>query len=133
MPITFAMNHDGGYLEILYKGQISDAELLSAYKSYFDSDEAISVVNDLTDLSEADLSALSSDAIRELADYIINAYKKSGIASLKTAIYAPDPLKFGLSRMYANISFDTPQHIEIFQEREKAIQWLTQADIDISN
>jgi hypothetical protein len=37
----------------------------------FDSDDAIPASNDLTDLSEADLSNLSSDAIRELADYII--------------------------------------------------------------
>ncbi len=53
------MNHDGGYLEIKYKGQISDSEVLSAYESYFDSDDAIPASNNLTDLSEADLSNLS--------------------------------------------------------------------------
>ena len=65
------MNHDGGYLEIKYKGQVSDSEVLSAYESYFNSDNAIPASNDLTDSSEADLSNLSSDAIRELSDYII--------------------------------------------------------------
>ena len=72
MPITFSRNHDDGYLEIKYKGQISDSELLNAYKSYFGSDDAIPVLNGLTDLSEADFSNLSSDAIQELADYIIH-------------------------------------------------------------
>ena len=133
MPITFSRNHDDGYLEIKYKGQISDSELLSAYTSYFDSSDAIPVTNDLTDLSEADLNHLSSEAIRELADYIISSYKKSGITSLKTAIYAPKLLEFGLSRMYKTISFETPQYIEIFQEREKALQWLRQENISKSS
>ena len=124
MPITFSRNDDEGYLEIKYKGQISDSELLNAYKSYFGSDEAIPVLNDLTDLSEADLTNLSSDAIQKLAEYITRSYKRSGINSLKTAIYAPDSLKYGLSRMYEAISYETPQHIEIFEDRQAAIQWL---------
>ena len=129
MPITFSRNDDEGYLEIKYKGQISDSELLSAYKSYFSSDDAIPVLNDLTDLSEADLSNLSTEAIQELADYIIRLYEKSGITSLKSAIYAPDPLQFGLSRIYHTISAETPQDMELFRDREKAIQWLRHANI----
>jgi len=132
MPITFLRNDDEGYLEIKYIGQISDSELLSAYKSYFSRDDALPVLNDLTDLSEADLAHLSRDAIQELADYITRSYEKSGVKSLKTAIYAPDPLKFGLARMYEAISYDTPQHIEIFKDREEAIRWLTQEDIGTS-
>jgi hypothetical protein len=132
MPIKFSRNHDDEYVEIKYNGQISDSELLSAYKSYFGSNDAIPVLNDLTDLSEADLSILSSDAIQELADYIIYSYKRSGITSFKTAIYAPDELEFGLSRMYVTISYETPQHIKIFKDREKAIQWLRQANISTS-
>ena len=62
MPITFSMNHDDGYLEIIYKGQISDSEVLSAYKSFYGSDNAILTSNGLTDLSEADLTNFSSDA-----------------------------------------------------------------------
>ena len=133
MPITFSRNDDEGYLEIRYKGQISDSELLNAYKSFFSSDEAIPILNDLTDLSEADLTNLSSGAIQELADYITRSYKESGISSLKTAIYAPDSLRYGLSRMYATISYDTPQHIQIFRDREEAIQWLKKANISTSN
>jgi hypothetical protein len=75
MPITFSRNDEKGYLEIKYKGQISDSELLNAYKSFFSSGEAIPVLNDLTDLSEADLTNLSSGAIQELADYITRPTK----------------------------------------------------------
>ena len=99
MPITFSRNDDEGYLEIKYKGQISDSELLNAYKSYFGSDEALPVNNDLTDLSECDLTILSVDAIQELSDYITCSCKESGISSLKTVIYAPELLKYGLSGM----------------------------------
>ena len=99
MPITYSMNHDEGYLEIIYKGQISDAEFLDTYKSLLNSYDRIPATNNLTDISEADLTNLSSDAIRELSDYILRLYKKTGITSLKTAIYAPDSLQFGLSRV----------------------------------
>jgi len=133
MPISFTRNDDDGYLEIKYKGQISDSELLNAYKSFFSSDEAIPVLNDLTDLSEADLTNLSSGAIQELADYITRSYKESGISPLKTAIFAPDSLKYGLSRMYQTISYDTPQHMEIFRDREEAIQWLRQSNTNTSS
>ena len=129
MPIIFSKNHDDGYLEIKHKGQISDSELLSAYTSYFGSDYAIPVLNDFTDLSEADLTNLSTEAIQELADYIIRLYEKAGITSLSTAIYAPDPLQFGLSRIYHTISAETPQDMKLFRDREKAIQWLRQANI----
>lgn len=129
MPITFSRHDDEGYLEIKYKGQISDSELLSAYKSFFRSDNAIPVLNDLTDLSEADLTNLSSKAIEELADYITRSYKESGITSFKTAIYAPNELEFGLSRMYDIISYDTPQLIKSFKEKEEAIHWLRQANM----
>ena len=133
MPIIFSMNHDDGYLEIKYKGQISDSEVLSAYKSYFSSDDSIQVSNDLTDLSEADFTNFSNDAIQELAVYITRSYKKTGIISLKSAIYAPDSLEFGLSRMYEILSSETPQDIKVFKDREKAIQWLRQAFISTSS
>ena len=129
MPITFSMNHDDGYLEIIYKGQISDSEVLSAYKSFFGSDNGILTSNGLTDLSEADLTNFSNDAIRELADYVIRLYKNTGNTSLKIAIYAPELFPFGLSRMFQALSYETPQGVEIFKDREKAIQWLRQADI----
>lgn len=124
MPITFSMIHDGGYLEIKLKGQISDSELLSAYKSYFNSGNWVPGSNDLTDVSEADLAYLSNDAIRALADFISSLYNENDSTPMKTAIYAPQDLSFGLSRMYEALIFGTAQDIEIFKDREMAIQWL---------
>lgn len=124
MPITFSMNHEDGYLEIKYKGPISDAEFLNDYKSFFNINGGTPATNDLTDLSESDLSNLSSDAIRNLSNYISRLYKETRATSLKTAIYAPDPLQYGLSRMYKAGIYGTTQNIEIFEDREKAIQWL---------
>jgi hypothetical protein len=54
------MNHDDGYLEIKFKKPISDAEFLNEYQSFFTMNAGTPVTNDLTDLSEADLSNLSS-------------------------------------------------------------------------
>ena len=124
MPITYSMNHDEGYLEIIYKGQISDAEFLDTYKSLLNSYDRIPATNNLTDISEADLTNLSSSAIQTLAEYSNRSYKEAGTTSFKTAIYAPVPIQFGLSRMFEALAHETLHEVEVFQDREKAIQWL---------
>jgi hypothetical protein len=77
-------------------------------------------------ISEADLSSLTTEGIRALADYFISMFpEKNYVTSMKkTAIYAPKTLNFGLARMYSVFAFKSSQNIEIFSEREKAIQWL---------
>ncbi len=126
MPITIVMNHEAGYFVSHYKGAITDADLLNDWKSIFNNGNWIPDTNELADLSEADLSSLTTEGIRALADYFISMFpEKNYITSMnKTAIYAPKTLNFGLARMYSVFAFKSSQNIEIFSEREKAIQWL---------
>ena len=83
----------------------------------------MSCSNSLTDLSEADLSNLSNDAIRMLADFFSSLCNNN--TAMKTAIYATQDLSFGLSRVYEALIYGNAQDIEIFKDREKAIQWLS--------
>ena len=125
MPITIVMNHEAGYFVSYYKRAITDADLLNDWKFIMDSGAWIPDTNELADLSEADLSSLTTDGIRALADYFISMSTDRNVASMKkTAIYAPNELNFGLARMYGVFAFGSSQKIEFFYEREKAIQWL---------
>ena len=125
MPITIVKNHEAGYFVSHYKGAITDADLLNDWKSIFDSGDWMPDTNELADLSEADLSSLTTDGIRALADYFISMSTENNVTSMKkTAIYAPKTLNFGLARMYGVFAFESSQNIEIFYKREEAIQWL---------
>ena len=124
MPITFSMNHEGGYFVAHYKGAISDKDV-DEWKSYHSGIDLMPNINQLTDLSDADLSGVTTTGIQAIADYFIFIYREYNITSMKTAIYAPQTLSFGLSRMYEALAYETAQDIEIFNDREKAIQWLT--------
>jgi hypothetical protein len=81
--------------------------------------------NELVDLSEADLSSFTSREIDALADKIQQFYKDYNVKSVKVAIYAPETLKYGLSRIYDAFSYGSPEEIQIFKERQKAVQWLS--------
>lgn len=125
MPITFSMNHDGRYFVAQYKEVISDADLLDDWKSFINGFDTIPSIDQLADFSDADLSSLTNTGIQALADYFIHIYRENNIASMKTAIYAPQALSFGLSRVYEALTGETDQEIGIFEDREKAMQWLT--------
>ena len=125
MPITIVMNHEAGYFVSHYKGSITDAELLNDWESIIDSGAWIPDTNELADLSEADLSNITTDGIRALADYFISLSTENNVTpNKKTAIYAPNELNFGLARMYGIFAFGSSQNIEFFYKREEAIQWL---------
>ena len=125
MPITIVMNHEAGYFVTHYKGIITDADLLNDWKSIFTNGVWIPDTNELADLSEADLGSLTTDGIQALADYFKSMSTDRNVASMKkTAIYAPETLTFGLSRMYSAFAFESSQNIEVFSEREEAIKWL---------
>ena len=125
MSITIEMNHEAGYFVSHYIGVITDADLLKDWKSIFKSGVWIPDLNELADLSEADLNSLTHDGIKTIAYYFNYMTTENNITFIKkTAIYAPNALNFGLSRMYSVFAYDSSQYIEVFREREKAIQWL---------
>jgi len=126
MPIIFSMNQDDGYLLVQYKGAISDKDLLDEWKSFLNSFDSIQGINQLTDFSDADLKGLTNSGIHALADYFNFIYQENNITSMKTAIYANQKLSFGLSRMYEALTSETTHDIEVFEDRERAIQWLRQ-------
>jgi len=133
MPIIFSMNHEDGYFIAQYKGAISDEALLDEWKSYLNRFDSIQGINQLADLSDADLSGLTVSGIQALSDYFNLISRETNFTSMKIAIYAPEALSFGLSRMYEALTDDIGQAIEVFKDRKEAIRWLTQANISASS
>lgn len=80
----------------------------------------------LLDVSHGDLSKLDAQQMRDIADF---ACSKS--THTKTALYCPDDLNYGISRMYEGIASarTAKSEIRIFREESEALAWLAQSVI----
>ena len=79
---------------------------------------------EFADLSEADMRLVTSSGLAELANDVEEEFRKLGIESIKTAVYSPDDLPFGLGRVYQAWSDESPERVRVFRDRSKAIEWL---------
>ena len=123
MPVSFSVDQNEGYFTSHYTGTIHDPDLHLAWKQFLDGDQWVPGLNELADLSESDLSKVSTGAIKQLALYVKHTYESRGIKT-RVAIYAPADLPFGLARVYDTWATDSPETIRVFRDREKAVEWL---------
>lgn len=59
MPITFSVNQDDGYLTAAYTGKITDDDLLDSWTDFFQGGNWVPGLNELVDLSQADLTGIT--------------------------------------------------------------------------
>lgn len=124
MSITFKVFNDKCYFESKYTGIIDDNTILESYKKFFEGYNWNSSLNELVDLSESDLNALTSNGIIELQKYIENHYDKNNVTSLKTAFYVPNDLAYGLANIYAAYADESPENTMHFKNKSEAEKWL---------
>ncbi|MBN2425823.1 MAG: hypothetical protein JXR46_01040 [Calditrichaceae bacterium] len=124
MPLTFTVNHKPGYVLCRYSGKITDEEIFNSWKSFYESDNWIPGMNFLSDISDVDGSAISSDGLRRLAQYSRTVHEKNNVSAVKVAIYASRPLPFGLARMYEGYSYRSPEMVRVFKSKVAAEAWL---------
>ncbi len=126
MTILFSINQNKGYFTSKYEGSISDSELLCAYKDFFQGGEWVAGLNELCDLSEANLINITSKGLEALADYTEEIYKQNGHEKVKTAEYAPKDFHFGIARMYSAMADESRENVKVFHEIKDAENWLAQ-------
>lgn len=124
MSITFRTFKEKCYFESTYAGIIDDNEILESYRIFFESNNWNPSLNELVDLSEGDISTLTSKGIIELQKYIESHFIKNNVTSLKTAFYVPNDLSYGLANIYAVYSLDSPENTKHFKNKTEAEKWL---------
>lgn len=124
MPITFTTHHARGYFIAKYTGEITDVELLRAYQEYFQGEEWTPGLNELSDISEANLSKVSSEGLRSLAAYARYIFNTHDVGTIKTAEYAPKDGIYGLARMYAAMTFESKEKVHVFRDLAEATRWV---------
>ena len=124
MPLHFSQEPDQPYFVTRFVGQIDDAQMLEYYSSVHLRTDFEPSRGELADLSEADMTRVTTRAIEELAMEIKETLAKLGIESVKAAVYSPNDMPFGLGRIYQAWSDLSPELVKVFRDRDKAIEWL---------
>ena len=126
MPIKFTIVKESNYFIAKWEGKINDAEIMEAYREFFEDDEWTPGMNELADFSQSNLTDVKSHSFDRLGQYIHRTYKKNNVADMKCASYAPEDLAFGLLRLYELITDDdSPETTKVFKNIDEAEQWLT--------
>lgn len=124
MPVKFELNPRGKYFISRWLGKVSDVEILEAYKGFFGGEAWSPSFNALTDLSQADFADVSADGLMKLAEFSKKNYNKHGISVVKTAVFSPGDLEYGMARVYGAYTHDVPETVEVFRSYQDAVQWL---------
>lgn len=109
-------------LHIRFTGVVSRAEVVGWAKELTQIEEALPTIpHRFTDLSDLDDIPIGYDEINHFRR------RRESIAQrnpIRSAVYAPSDLQFGLSRMYQMLSSSPDTEVEIFRDREEAMAWL---------
>jgi hypothetical protein len=124
MPVTFELNNNDGYFISTWTGAITNAEMLTAYKDFFEGEEWSPALNELANTSQADLFNITSLGLRQLALYMQQVHKTNGLASVRTSAYCPQDLPFKLAIIYESWIKESPESIKVFSDVHEAESWL---------
>jgi hypothetical protein len=122
MPIKFTVYSNDGYYVSKSIGSITDTEMLDDYGRFFASDEWIPGMNELADISETDVAQITKDGVKDLAGLIEGIFRQHETFP-RVAVYAPNDLPYGLSRMYS-VEAERFESIKVFRDLDEARAWL---------
>jgi len=105
----------------IFTGEVLGADIIEAVKALYASGPTL---NHLWDLTEADMSAVKSDDLRQIA--LIAKQSSPGGRNGRTAIVSNSDLGYGLSRMYSSFAEMSGHSAEVrsFRSRKEAEQWI---------
>ena len=126
MPLQFSLEPDRPYFLTRFIDQVDDGQMFDYYGQLYSRPELTPVKAELVDLSEADLRQVSASALADLAEMMEEEFQRLGVESVKTAIYGPDDMPFGLSRIYQAWSESSPELVRVFRDKNEAIEWLSE-------
>ena len=123
MGITFNINEKKGFFVSTWVGDISDADLQSAYRSLFEDERFKPGMIEIADMREAQMEAVTSDGLYRLSAMVCRELEGK-CEKFKVAIIAPALLPYGLSRAYEVISASSEENVRVFRELDKAFEWV---------
>ena len=126
MPIQFTTSPDGEEVELRLVGALSSEEYLAFFRAALShSSPPKRIRTTLMDVLDGDTSALTLEAVREVAELThAEAIQNPGLRAIAAVVR--DPLTFGLTRQWNLFTNDGRNRLEFFTTREAAADWLRQ-------
>lgn len=126
MPIKFEPRHDQGCFLAVWRGGVTDTDMLSDYRRFFASDDWQPGFNELSDFTQADLRHVTGAGLKQLAEFVAAQLRRHGVDGIRRAAYVDDDHAYGLMRMYDAYADGSPESTEVFRDLEEAKAWLLQ-------
>ena len=118
MSTKFKFDTKNRILFVKRYGSIQPGELTDEIKKITSYSDYNSVDRLLSDLTESNLTAVSTDELERHAGLCRNKFKDL----TAVALVAPKDLAFGISRMFEVLS--NLENVEVFRKKKDALDWL---------
>ncbi len=124
MPVTFTIDTKKKTVFMKRIGPSLPHDIINEMQEITRHPDFQSAEKFLSDLTEADLAMISTEALTEYAQFCTHELK-----NMSVAIVAPVDLSYGISRMFEMLA-DIPK-IKVFKERDEALEWLEIDDLTV--
>lgn len=119
MPFATNIDVPGRRAYLKRWGPVSLTELRAGVDALLSDPQIAQVDKVISDMSEADYSAVSGDEYRTHAS--VTRERMKGM-NLQVGLLAPSTVLYGLARMFGPLA--DMEDLRIFQDRESALEWL---------
>lgn len=122
-PLAHRIHPDLGVVVTVWTGAATDAEMQRSHRALYGAEAWRPGLNELVDLRGADLTSITLEGMRRLADIVARAMNGSE-TSFQTALLVSADLAFGMARLYQGHQDDDVGTVQVFRDEGEALDWL---------
>jgi hypothetical protein len=127
MAIDTDVNTETNTITRTVLGKLNTADIKMVTNDTLFHPDFIKGMNAIWDLTQADVSNISTHDIMDLIKHIQKGFDKRG-TDFKVAIVAPGDLSYGVSKIFEGHGTELPVSIRVMRNRKEADVWINQAD-----
>lgn len=124
MPITFEAVEGQNYFLTVWQGTIVNDEMVALYVDYLIEHGPKEEYRELADFSEADVSMITIDGLRELSRKISEYCSDNNLRVAKCASFIPGVINHSIMELYDYLSHQSPEKTRVFTSKKLALNWL---------
>ena len=123
MPFSYQIIPEQNLVINTIQGQFDFSDYLVLMESILNDPLFVPAMNMFWDWTASTLIDLSKEDFQKIKDCIQTNVARRGI-DYRAVFLVRQDVDFGLSRMYQLLSEDLPVQLEIFRDREQALNWI---------
>lgn len=122
MPIHFRFKPEHRLVISVWSDKVGATEAGDAYRKAMHSPDWVGGFDEIADVRNADLSALTASVFMEVGQLTEELVPEGEVQ--RTAVIATEDFAYGMSRMYQQLNAETREAVKVFRTAEEAATWL---------